>query len=484
MSARKFTAALDLLKEAQGVDPSAPQLRVLLERLAAEHQQEKRRKELEKLSHELQEAIDRDDYPGASAKATEALNSFPDEPNLVRLKELADAQIALAAQKEFVRNQIAAAEQALDGGQTHSALALVESALQRAPENTRLETFRTMLLDRLTKDLAEADKATCIRQANEAIGLRRYADAIRILESAQLRFAESSDVDDLLRFVRDQQAKAHRQASVDEALRTAQRLLAEKHLDEAIQLLEKTAKQLPSEDLELLLKEAKSQRDAFKRDLRAAIAKGESLLAGGTATNAVEFLSSRPAAYKESAEFCDLLERAQAAAAAALHVDAGASAATQILAPAEQDTEGVTRVQQVPPIGARPTAIPEPAPRKQSLWPEVEPPRPRKTRALAIGAVVVAIILVAVLIVWWRARPGYLSIQSNAGAEVRVDGGQSYHVPNDGTVVVKVTPGSHQMQVSLDGYDTRSDNVTVKPGEQKSVLAALNPKPSSAAASC
>ena len=71
MVGRRFTAALDLLKEAQKLDPSAPQLRVLLERLASEHQQEKRRRELERFNHEVQEAIDRDDYKAAPSRLGE-----------------------------------------------------------------------------------------------------------------------------------------------------------------------------------------------------------------------------------------------------------------------------------------------------------------------------------------------------------------------------------------------------------------------------
>ena len=65
MVGRRFTAALDLLKEAQQLDPSAPQLRVLLERLASEHQQEKQRREGELFNREAQEAMDQDDYSAA-----------------------------------------------------------------------------------------------------------------------------------------------------------------------------------------------------------------------------------------------------------------------------------------------------------------------------------------------------------------------------------------------------------------------------------
>ncbi len=202
MVGRRFTAALDLLKEAQKLDPSAPQLRILLERLASEHQQEKQRRELDRLNHEVQEAIDRDDYKAASERAAEALGKFPNGAGLARLKELADAQIEIAAQKEFVRNQTAAAQELLDSGQTQRALDNVEKALQRVPGNGRLESLRALIQDRMLKERTEADKTTCLRQADEAISLGRYSAAIQILESAQVRFVDSKDLDELLRFAK------------------------------------------------------------------------------------------------------------------------------------------------------------------------------------------------------------------------------------------------------------------------------------------
>ena len=330
MVGRRFTAALDLLKEAQKLDPSAPQLRILLERLASEHQQEKRRRELERWNHEVQEAIDRDDYKAASEKAAEALGSFPNETGLARLKELADTQIEIAAQKEFVRNQTAAAQELLDSGQTQRALDTVEKALQRVPGNARLESLRALIQDRMLKERTEADKATCLRQANEAISLGRYPDAIQILESAQVRFVDSKDLDELLRFARDQQAKARRQAFVEDATRAAQRLLGEQDFEGAVKLLEKAAGQVPSEDLDLLLRQAREQRDGFLQDIQAAIAKGKSFLEKGEIASAREFLGSRPVSFHQSLEFRDLLEEAQNTPIPVIHADSDGTEATRM----------------------------------------------------------------------------------------------------------------------------------------------------------
>ena len=468
MAGRKFTAALDLLREAQKLDPTAPQLRILLERLATEHQQEKQRRELEQLTREVQDAMDRDDYKAASAKAAEGLGKFPHETSLARLKELADTQIEIAAQKEFVRNQTAAVQQLLDSGQTQRALDVVERALQKAPGNARLESFRTMIGDRIAKERTEADKATCLRQANEAISLGRYPDAIQILESAQARFVDSTDLDEVLRFARDQQAKARRQAFVEEAMRAAQRLLAEQDFEGAVKVLVKAVEQVPSEDLDLLLGQAREQRDGFRRDLQAAITKGKSLLQEGAIANAREFLGSRPVSYQQSTEFRELVEEAQSTPIPAVHVDSPGTEATQIFSRVGPVSSGPVTIEQEPSISILPQVEPEPVFKEPSELPEPQP-SPRMRKPLLIAAVAVALFVVG-LVVWWLIPPkpkeGYLNIHTNPGAEVRVDGSVYGSALSEGTfaAAAKVPPGQHQVQASLNGNQV-SQSVSVKAGE-------------------
>ena len=475
MGGRRFTAALDLLKEAQKLDPSAPQLRILLERLASEHQQEKQRRELERLNHEVQEAIDRDDYKAASEKAAEALAKFPNESGLARLKELADTQIEIAAQKEFVRNQTAAAQELLDSGQTQRALDTVEKALQRVPGNARLESLRALIQDRMLKERTEADKATCLRQANEAISLGRYPDAIQILESAQVRFVDSKDLDELLRFARDQQAKARRQAFVEDATRAAQRLLGEQDFEGAVKLLEKAVGQVPSEDLDLLLRQAREQRDGFLQDIQAAIAKGKSFLEKGEIGSAREFLGSRPVSYHQSIEFRDLLEEAQNTPIPVIHADSDGTEATRMFTRSGLE-EAVVIQEHAPPVFApveeEPVAEEPPGPHEPKL------PPPWKRRPLVIGGVAVALVLVGLII--WRlipapAKEAYLDIQSHPEAQVFVDDKPVGIVAPNGVFSAKVVPGSHVVRVEQRGYDTRSENISVNAGQRLPVPATLTP---------
>jgi eukaryotic-like serine/threonine-protein kinase len=454
MSGRKFTAALNLLREAQKLDPSTPQLRTLLEKLAAEHQQEKQRREIERLNREVQEAIDRDDYKAASARAAAGLAKFPNETGLARLKELADTQVEIAAQKEFARTQISAAQHLLDTGQTQRALDVIEKALQKIPQNARLESLRTLIQDRILKERAAADKATSLRQANEAISLGRYPNAIQILDAARLRFVDTADVDELLRFSRDQQAKARRREAIDSAMRETQRLLAEQDFEGAVGLLEKAAGQLRSEDIDLLLLQARDQRDAFRREVEAAIAKGNTLLEEGAIANAREFLNSRPYSYRQSTDFRDLLERAESTPIPSLHDGSSEDEAALVFASPAKPVLTETKL---------------------------PPPWRRKPAVLAAAALAVAL---AGLMIWWlKPAEAYLTVRAMSeghplsGAQVSIDDKDSGKTGADGTVQVRATPGQHRVQVTADGYRAYSDNSTLKLSERKSVTARLEPNP-------
>jgi serine/threonine protein kinase len=109
---------------------------------------------------------------------------------------------------------------------------------------------------------------------------------------------------------------------------------------------------------------------------------------------------------------------------------------------------------------------------------ERKAPRLGKSRLLAIGAGALTMMLAAVL---WVRRPGpeaasdtYLDIQSAPGAELLIDDKAAGVTGPDGALSVKVSPGTHRVRASIEGYAPRTENVTVKAGSHMAVAADLN----------
>jgi serine/threonine protein kinase len=314
LEAGRTAEALAGLQSALQKVPQEPQLEALLaivkERVAREEQEERRR-ELERINREIELAVNRKDYETASAKVAEGLRRFPQERSLIHLKQSVEKQYVAAQREAFVSQQMAGARRLLDANQAVEALALLQAALLKAPQEPQLETLLSVVQERVARDEAEQAKSRSVQQAREAIGRHAFREAIRILEAAQLRFVDAVEIDNLLRFAREQERKETKRRTVEEASQRAQQWIAESHYERAVQLLESTLSQVPDDQLRVLLEETRRRRDDYQRDFQSAIAKARQFLRDGMADKAVEFLAAQPESCSRSPEFGALLETAR-----------------------------------------------------------------------------------------------------------------------------------------------------------------------------
>jgi serine/threonine protein kinase len=310
MTGRRYTAAFDLLKEAEKVDPDAPTVRSLLESLNSARDQEQKRRDLEQFTRQIEQALNTDDPQTALNLLAEGLKRFPSEPALLKLKDLAESQNQAAQTKSFVRERIAAAREILNAGNATGALKVLQEALRKAPGNPHLESLVSIAQERMAQDRDDQAKSRCIQQANDAIGKRHYAEAIRILEAGQVQFTASPEIDNLLRFAREQQTKDAKKQDVENSVRRAQEFLKSQEYDQAIKLLESIIKTSPDEELSIVLEEARRRREALNTQIAAALARGRQFLDEGSPAKAVEFLQAQPTAFRRSADFLSLVQAA------------------------------------------------------------------------------------------------------------------------------------------------------------------------------
>jgi eukaryotic-like serine/threonine-protein kinase len=310
ITSRRYTAAFDILKEAEKIDPDAPQLRSLLDKFTTAREQEQRRRELEQATRQVEQALNTDDHQSALSLIADGLRRFPGDPALIKLRDLAETQKEAAQTKSFVREKVSAAREILNAGNAAGALKLLEDALRKAPGNPHLESLVSMAQERLAQDRDEQAKSTCIQQANNALGRRAYPEAIRLLEAGQLRFAAAPEIDSLLRFAREQQSKEARQQEVEGSVRRAHEFLRAQEYDRAIELLESILPRFPDDEVRIVLEQARRRRDDLNREVAAAIAKAEQFVAEGSPAKALEFLQSQPTAYRRSQQFRELLQAA------------------------------------------------------------------------------------------------------------------------------------------------------------------------------
>jgi hypothetical protein len=461
ISNRRYTAAFDILKEAEKVDPDAPQLRALLEKFTTAREQEQRRRELEQVTRQVEQAVNTDDNQSALNLVAEGLRKFPNDPSLLKLKDLAESQKQVAQTKSFVRERIAAAREILNAGNAAGALKVLEDALQKAPGNPHLESLVSIAQERLAQDRDEQAKTRCIQQANSALGRRAYAEAIQLLEAGQLRFASSNEIDNLLRFAREQRSKDTKQQEIENSARRAQELLRAQEYDRAIALLESILARVPDDELRIVLEEARRRRDDLDRQIEAAIAKGQQFLAEGSAAKALEFLRSQPTAYQRSEQFRELLQAARSQPAA--EQESRIPSEEEWEAPPPSATviwDRSTPADVAPHTPPRAHRAPSPRVQPSPAQPQKLPPQVRQLSkrqkliivAVAAGTLLVLIIVIAIL--WPSASFGTLSVRTNVdGVDVFIDDKPKGTIGSDHQMKISLSEGRHQVRLQKPGYD-------------------------------
>ena len=302
ISSRHFTAALELLKQAESIDSSVGGIHELLRLATTGQQQERRRKELERLTSEIEEALNRDDYVFASAKAEEGLATYPDDRGLKKLKAVADKQRETVEKRNYIDARIASTRKLLEEQNPAGALAHLQEALQKYPAEFALQSMLTLVTENLERQKAEQRRNECIQSARDAIRRKDYPQAISILEAARAE-TRSNDFDDLLQFAQDEAANYARRQQIDAVAEQAHRLNSEEKYAEAIALLETTLQEIPDQELQIILSDIQRHVEEFNNAVRELVANSKRLIAQDRYGDAVKLLEAQSSRYGKAPEF-------------------------------------------------------------------------------------------------------------------------------------------------------------------------------------
>ena len=308
ISARRFTAALELLKEAELIDSAIPGLQELTSLALSGQEQEKRRQDLERLTIEIEDALHRNDYDKACAKAVEGLSRYPDDRGLKKLQAVAEKELAARARRKYVEETISLAQKLVKEGKPDAALVTLRAALEKYPTELGLQSILALVRENVERERIEQKKSECIQKAREAIRRKDFAEAISLLEATRQELP-SSDLDDLLQFAQDEAASHAKRQRVEAVAGQAHRLNSEEKYEEAIELLEATLQEIPDQELEIILSDSRRHVEEFKRNVQEAISNAERLMHQGRYAEAVKFLEAQP--YGKAEQFRSALAEAR-----------------------------------------------------------------------------------------------------------------------------------------------------------------------------
>jgi len=347
---RHYTSALELLRQAEAVDGTVAELHQLVRTATAGREHELRRRALEEACSEIEDLLNRDEYAAACDKADTALQRFPDELGLLKLRSFAEKQRDAWTRRLFIERQIATARELLEAGQLIRAQGVLNDALERYPDDSGLISLLSMVTDTITRQDAQRREAE--RQAAEtrryinlqisaaaelqrsgqtALALKKVRDALQHYPSSQELQAQVVILEDLLALEQEQRERAEQEAhrkraEIEKELANSQQLLGSRQTGQAVAVLEQALRRYPeSQELKSQLEfaqrrwaveiaereraeqEARRQRAEIERER----AKVQQLLDARQASRAVAELEQALREYPESEELKSQLEIAR-----------------------------------------------------------------------------------------------------------------------------------------------------------------------------
>jgi serine/threonine-protein kinase len=215
---RNFTDAVDALHQAGELDPADSNVRELLQWAERGQEQEKRRRDLQEITDQIEKALRNGDFASASTISEMGLQRFPDDPTLSRLRSISDKQRDIAARRRFVQDESLAVKILTDQGRLAEAISTLSLALKKYPGEPNLESLLALTraeAERLRQEREEAARREELQQAedearaqrsqrvlNSSIEIRRSLDARLALDSMAIDAAqlvnsiETADIDE------------------------------------------------------------------------------------------------------------------------------------------------------------------------------------------------------------------------------------------------------------------------------------------------
>jgi eukaryotic-like serine/threonine-protein kinase len=289
LSARRYKEAIDLLHKAELLDPTNPELQLLLGDANSGLEQIKRRELVARLESQVLSAANLEQLQQVAAKIQEAMAAMPSESVLIRLNTQVDRQIREQENRRFVDDTI----QSCRDLRPREALTLVQKARQRVPGDERLQDLERLLSERVRQQSVEERRDEYLSQARTALNGGRYADAVHTLEDCLEEGIAADEISSLLEFARHEEAEHRHQSLLRDKIAQAETLIGESAFDEAIEFLEKATEEQDDQALRLLLEQATTGRDSLRKQVESGLASAGKLVRAGKQAKAVEVLQGQ-----------------------------------------------------------------------------------------------------------------------------------------------------------------------------------------------
>jgi serine/threonine-protein kinase len=290
IGSRHYHEAIALLKQAEELDPTNPELPLLMGDASAGLEQIRRREVIAQIEEQVALASSYELLQETSKSIQAAMLEMPTESALFRLNAQVERQLREHENKRLVEETVQACRDLVP----REALELVQKARLRLPGDERLLSLEALLADRLRQQSVEERRAEYLFRAREALGKEKYSDAVRLLEFAQAEGIATAELLSLLDFARNEEREHRRLDQLRNDLARAQAFIADSEFDQAIAYLENALHQTEDPALRMLLDQATVAGEGLRRQIATTLASAANLLQAGKHDEAIQLLQIQP----------------------------------------------------------------------------------------------------------------------------------------------------------------------------------------------
>lgn len=283
------------LAEVEDLSSADAELLRLKDELAEAIQHEVRKRLVNDLQERAAVAMTLEQLRLAIGEVKVALEKFPTEPGLLRLKLQLDPRLREQENKRLI-------VEVSDACKTLSpteALTRIREALVRLPGNAELQRLESAITKRLSRDQREQMLGEHMAKARALLEDHLYLETVKVLEQCEKEGFSSHEMTELLNMSRAAAAERISQDLVERSFLEAKRLLEEENYEEVLRLLEPVLQRVEEPGLRRQMEEATLKQRALEQRVEQLVAKVHTFREMELFDAAIGLIESEPSAVKQ-----------------------------------------------------------------------------------------------------------------------------------------------------------------------------------------
>jgi eukaryotic-like serine/threonine-protein kinase len=309
LAASRLTEAFRAISQAEELAPADAELLRLKDELGSLERQQERKRLVNELQERSAVAHSLEQVQEVAAEVSSALEKFPTEPTLLRLKIQLEPRLREHQRKRLV----AEVSEACRHLPPVEALARIRDALAQLPGNEDLLKLESAITHRLTREQREQVLADYLRKARALLEDHLYLETVKVLEQSEKDGFSSPEMTELLNLARSAAAERISQDLVERTFLEAKQLLEAEDFEAVLKLLPPVLERVDEPALRRQLDEATHKQAVLEKRVTELLAEIEQSRTLELFDAAIGLIQSEPVGVRQSRRIQAALESLTAA---------------------------------------------------------------------------------------------------------------------------------------------------------------------------